>query len=781
MDQLLSHPDGVRLLHDQGRRFDLRIHEQSLIGVFSFRWAYRGLQGQEVDVHTTHLTLSDMVRNRRTHTASVEYPPCAGATAGIRFRIRPNGLEIKPYVRIHPGHLPAPIAVHHMTLEGEDLRSSFLNGFGRDPGWRFFPLGYNASTPVWARDSREVPRRWVLPIPEIFDQHHDSVFWRREDVISTPWMATIQRSGIDSTLLLGFLQAKVSLGEVAVLRRTPPRVVLRADFGGKTLREDTLESDPMCMTFSRDGDRLIETWTEEVGKRMEARSWRGPVPSGWCPRSRYPTRVKERDIHRNLDLLVEQRDILPVRYVQLEDGYQTLLGDWLSTNRRFLGGLKSLARRIKDHGFLPGIWTAPFLVQRGSRVYRHHRDWLLQTSQGKPRWMGYLPSRGLRDGHLYGLDPSHPEVLDHLTETYTALVDMGFEYFKIDCLFTGLKGGRRHDTRVSSVEAYRRGLTRIRDAVGERFLLGCGAPLVPSVGLVDGVCVAPEPWHDPVMKLVTGAAGHVSAELASTNSLTRSFLHKVWWLNAPACLLVGRRRNRLTFAEIQTLVTILSLSGGMLFLGDDLAHLPLERRGLAELALPPRGEPARALDLRRSSRPERFVRRYRGPGQHTEAVGAVINWSDATASVRVSPEDFQLDPGVYHGFELWSDTYQLVSADRPMALRLLPHQSALITFRPVENRPQVVSVTHHAGQVSTVVTEEIWSPDGRLEVALDTGARRQGDVLVSVPAEYQEISAATTGEAGPTGRVSFDAGIRYSVPIQDTGRLLIRFERTRRH
>jgi len=40
---------------------------------------------------------------------------------------------------------------------------------------------------------------------------------------------------------------------------------------------------------------------------------------------------------------------------------------------------------------------------------------------------------------------------------------------------------------VTPIQAYREGLNVIRKAVGKSFILGCGAPLLPSAGLVDGM------------------------------------------------------------------------------------------------------------------------------------------------------------------------------------------------------------------------------------------------------------------------------------------------------
>ncbi len=778
MEEILSNPNGVRLYHEQGRRFDLRIHDQSVLGTFSLTWSFTGSQGQDVDLQSSRLTLSEIRPDRRGQGVRLEYPPYGGARVGVRFRIRDDGLVVQQYLEKQREGLGDPLVLHTFTIQGEDTRASFLSGAGRDPGWRFFPLGYSSFTPVWSRDSREVQKRPPVPTAAIFNQHVDSVFWNRDEALTTPWMATIQRTGIDSTLLLGYLEARVTLGEVALVRGAPARVVLRADFGGKTVsREQEVCSDPLLIAFGRDGDGLVEAYTREVGERMEARVPHS-VPSGWCSWYYYYTRVQERDVLSNLEVLAEQKERLPVTFVQLDDGYQTFVGDWLSTNRKFLGGLQNLASQIRAQGFVPGIWTAPFFVQRGSVIHRHHQDWLLHDADGKPVWMGYLPTWGVLNGHLYGLDPTHPEVLDYLAHVFSTLVEFGFEYFKIDFLFAGLKPGRRYDPKKSPVEAYRAALRHIRHVIGDRFLLGCGAPLLPSIGIVDAMRISPdvkESWRDPIVGFLARGVGHPSAELALLNCVTRAHLHGVWWLNDPDCLLVREKNSALTLEEVQTLVSILSLTGGMLFLSDDLAQLSLERRALAELALPPRGAPARTLGVRVDARPSRFVRHYQGPTGLQEAVGAVINWADTPVVRSFVPADFDLPDRTYHAFEFWSGSYQLLSASHPLEIALKPHQAAVLTLRPREDRPQLVSATHHLGQVSTIVSSERWTSGHELRIALDIGADREGTVVIAIPEGHTVQDVSTEGGARITGKTLFEGGMELSVPTRGSGVLIIRF------
>ena len=59
--------------------------------------------------------------------------------------------------------------------------------------------------------------------------------------------------------------------------------------------------------------------------------------------------------------------------------------------------------------------------------------------------------------------------------------------------------GPRH-SGTDPITAYREGLEVIRDAAGDAYLLGCGAPILPSVGLLDAMRVSPDTapeWEPP--------------------------------------------------------------------------------------------------------------------------------------------------------------------------------------------------------------------------------------------------------------------------------------------
>lgn len=139
--------------------------------------------------------------------------------------------------------------------------------------------------------------------------------------------------------------------------------------------------------------------------------------------------------------------------------------------------------RLRGLGFTPGLWLAPFLAAPTSRLFRDHPDWTLRGVDGSP-----LPVGNNWGGPYFALDTTRPEVLAWLRDLAAAVRGWGYPYLKLDFLLGAALPGVRHDPQISRVAAYRAGLRALREGAGDgAFLLGCGAPLAASAGLVDAM------------------------------------------------------------------------------------------------------------------------------------------------------------------------------------------------------------------------------------------------------------------------------------------------------
>ncbi|WP_407359555.1 glycoside hydrolase family 36 protein [Microbacterium sp. LBN7] len=265
---------------------------------------------------------------------------------------------------------------------------------------------------------------------------------------------------------------------------------------------------------STTGEVALESFGDRFGAAAGARfGW--AAPRVWCTWYQYFEEVHASDVIENVRAIDAAG--LDVDVVQIDDGWSLGTGEWTAPNPRF-GSLPAAVGAILDSGRRAGIWVAPFSVGATSSVAREHPDWVLGDA-----------GRNWGDD-MRGLDLTHPGVRDYLTRVFSDIRDLGIDYVKLDFLYSGALPGSRHDADATPISAYRSGLELIREVLGDdAFLLGCGAPILPSVGLVDAMRVAGDTFHEGGEDGSQGLRGQMSVE-------ARAWQHGRFWTNDPDCL-----------------------------------------------------------------------------------------------------------------------------------------------------------------------------------------------------------------------------------------------------
>lgn len=268
---------------------------------------------------------------------------------------------------------------------------------------------------------------------------------------------------------------------------------------------------------------VLGDWADSLGLPAPR-----PAPTVWCSWYEYFTAVTEDDIHENLRAM-DTLD-LPVDVVQIDDGYQKALGDWLTLSGRFRSRA-GIADAIRARGRRAGIWTAPFLVDPASDLAAEHPEWLVRAEDGD------FAHAGRNWGHdLRVLDTTHPGAAAYLTEVFRTLRAEGYDYFKVDFLYAGALDGVRHDTETDALTAYRDGIRLIREAIGaDAYLLGCGAPTLPSLGLFDAMRVSPD--TAPHRRPEADDHSQPGQDPAEFTGAGRQWQHGRLWINDPDCLM----------------------------------------------------------------------------------------------------------------------------------------------------------------------------------------------------------------------------------------------------
>lgn len=371
-------------------------------------------------------------------------------------------------------------------------------------------------------------------------------------------------------------------------------------------------------------------------------------PTGWCSWYCFGPKVTAREVLDNLDAIA--RTFPSLKYIQIDDGYQPAMGDWLESGAAFGGSVRAVLAEITRRGFEPAIWVAPFIAEEKSHLFQAHPDWFVKDEAGAPLRSDRVTFGGWRHAPWYVVDGTHPTAQAHLERVFrTMREEWGCTYFKLDATFWGaMHGSRFHDPRATRVEAYRRGMQAVRRGAGDAFLLGCNHPMWPSVGMIDG-------------SRSSNDIKRTWDRIASTarQNLSRNWQNgRLWWNDPDAVVLTGD----VTDLECQFHATAIYASGGMVLSGDDLTGIPPARAAMLEKLLPPTGIAASFAD------PDLRVGIIDLPDAR---MVCLFNWAD-----HPDPVAFDLER-TSHVTDFWSGE-SLGRHEGRMSVDLPPHSARLL-------------------------------------------------------------------------------------------------------
>lgn len=301
---------------------------------------------------------------------------------------------------------------------------------------------------------------------------------------------------------------------------------------------------------------------------------------GWTSWYRHFNHISEKILLDDLSGVADSG--LPFRWFQIDDGWQTAVGDWLSVKNEFPRGMAPLAGEIRARGLTPGLWLAPFVASARSELARQHPGWLLADRRGRPLRAGWNPLWG---GWFFALNFYHPKVQEHLSGVFHVILEKwGFELIKLDFLFAACLAPPPDKTRG---QAMADAVEFLRRQLGERAMLACGVPLGAAFGRADFCRVGGDvhlTWEHRLLRWLRFRE-RVSTLASLRSTLNRWPLGNRVFANDPDVFILRKEKQKLSPAQQHTLLTVNALLGNVLFTSDDVGRYSPGQKAELQAAL----------------------------------------------------------------------------------------------------------------------------------------------------------------------------------------------------
>ena len=295
----------------------------------------------------------------------------------------------------------------------------------------------------------------------------------------------------------------------------------------------------------------------------------------------------------NEEILLRDLSALDSRFnlFQIDDGYETFVGDWLQVDPvKFPAGLSPIVEETHRKGMKAGIWLAPFVAEEKSEVYQRHPEWFCRNQDGIPvrcgcNWSGF-----------YALDFYCDEARDYIRTALRHYMDLGFDFFKLDFLYAVNHVCPPGKTRsMVAEEAY----TFLRETLGDRLILGCGATPFNCVGKFDYLRVGPDVSlsFDDVWFMRMMHRERVSTKITLQNTVFRSLFDRHLFGNDPDVFILRDENVKLNAKQKEALLTVNALCGSVLMTSDNVAGYNESKQMLLN----------RALELFYNAQPESYT------------------------------------------------------------------------------------------------------------------------------------------------------------------------------
>lgn len=338
-------------------------------------------------------------------------------------------------------------------------------------------------------------------------------------------------------------------------------ITFERDMEGVTVNDNYTLID--IIHFNGKADEVFDRYFEAMGIEKPRTS----RANGYTTWYNYYSNINEDIVSADLEALSKVDAKIDI--FQIDDGFQTAVGDWLSVDpMKFPHGMKYIADRIHDKGMKAGLWLAPLGCQYKSAIAKQHPEWLIKDKNGKPI------KCGINWGGFYALDIEIPEVRNYIKNFFDVVLnDWGYDMVKLDFLYAACivpnHGKSRGQLMCEAMDF-------IRECVGDKLILGCGVPLAPAFGKVDYCRIG----ADMDLHWIGRIKNHredVSTPNTLGNSIFRRHLDGRAFCNDPDVFLLRDSNMHCTLTQRKIIADVNRIFGSLLFTSDNVNEYDNEK------------------------------------------------------------------------------------------------------------------------------------------------------------------------------------------------------------
>jgi hypothetical protein len=306
-----------------------------------------------------------------------------------------------------------------------------------------------------------------------------------QKIVCDPFFIINSSGGEGNNLLIGYQTFSLHLADITASFDNYLKlnnIVSNCEFESVEVPKDgSRTSQWVIVAQGPDANRLMADYAGRVRAYYDLKEPERNAPSVYCTWYYHADNYNE-EIFK-ADISQFRKEHLPFDAFLIDECWDMNKWGDFEVNDKFPDGMKWVADQISSAGYIPGIWTAPFLVDKGSRIVDNHPEWLLRNSKGN------LCTFNMNDIDHNILDLTYPGVCEYLEEQFRKISrDWGFRYFKFDFMRSVFLDTDQqfYDRTSTSLEAYRKGLEAIRRGTGsDAYISVCGGHYGASLGIAN--------------------------------------------------------------------------------------------------------------------------------------------------------------------------------------------------------------------------------------------------------------------------------------------------------